>query len=245
MEQKKNRVLAVIPARYQSTRFPGKPLALLAGKPMIQHVFEQVSKVEAIDRVVVATDDQRIYDRVQAFGGNVAMTRSDHETGTDRLVEVLDSEDCDWILNVQGDEPMISPEDLQHLVQNTLSLDSVKLSTLIFPITDDSVHQDPNVVKVVLNHKKEALYFSRAPIPFERTSQSPRWKHIGVYLYQKDFLLEFNQWSRSELELTEQLEQLRVLEKGYSIACTVAQEDGIGVDTPEDLLQAEALFQKN
>lgn len=243
MPEDTKKVLAIIPARYQSTRFPGKPLALLAEKPMVQHVYEQVTKVDLIHKVVVATDDQRIYDKVSQFGGNVVMTRQDHETGTDRMVEVVQKEACDWVLNVQGDEPLINPQDLHRLIQQTFQHQKAKLATLIFPIHEEATFQDPNVVKVVLNHRQEALYFSRAPIPFQKIQQQPPWKHIGVYLYQRDFLLTYNSWERSKLESTEQLEQLRILENGHSIFCVIAEEEGVGVDTPDDLKRAETYFQ--
>ncbi len=249
MTHNRDSVLAVIPARYGSTRFPGKPLVLLAGKPMIQHVYERVIQVPSIERVVVATDDSRIFETVLNFGGTAIMTRDDHETGTDRLVEVASSESCEWVLNVQGDEPLISPEDLNKLVSETrkivLEKPSLQISTLVYPISEPNSVADPNVVKVVLNRYHEALYFSRSAIPFVRQSHTPLWKHIGVYMYRRDFLLKFSQWTRTALELTEQLEQLRVLENGYSIFCTIAQNEGVGVDRPEDLPKAEQLLNQS
>ncbi|MBF0287969.1 MAG: 3-deoxy-manno-octulosonate cytidylyltransferase [SAR324 cluster bacterium] len=235
-------VIAVIPARYQSSRFPGKPLADLAGKPMIQQVYERVTQVDAIDRVLIATDDQRIFEAVKMFGGNVIMTRSDHQTGTDRIVEAISSVECEWVLNVQGDEPLVDPGDLENLIQQTKQQESAKVSTLMYPIEDNETFNDPNVVKLIINARKEALYFSRSPIPFEKEQHMTRWRHIGVYLYQREFLLQFNQWERTELELTEQLEQLRILDNGYSIFCVQAQKDGVGVDRPEDLIEAEKLL---
>lgn len=209
---------------------------------MIQRVYERVDQVDAIDRVLVATDDQRILEAVQAFGGNVIMTSENHQTGTDRIVEAISSVKCQWVLNVQGDEPLIDPGDLENLVQHTKQQQSAKVSTLIYPIEEDEIFHDPNVVKVIINAQKEALYFSRSPIPFERERHLIRWRHIGVYLYQREFLLQFHQWTRTPLELTEQLEQLRILDNGYPILCVEAQQDGVGVDCPDDVQKVEQLL---
>ncbi|MGK5090850.1 3-deoxy-manno-octulosonate cytidylyltransferase [Deltaproteobacteria bacterium TL4] len=237
-------VIAVIPARYQSSRFPGKPLVLIAGKPMIQHVYERVHKVASVDRVVIATDDDRIYRVVQSFGGEVVMTRSDHATGTDRVLEAIANLSCEWVLNVQGDEPLINPDDLETLIQSTMAHGNAKVATLTIPILEEQHFLDPNIVKVVFNQQKEALYFSRSPLPYSRGFQTTRWKHIGVYLYKKSFLLEFHRWNRSLLEQSEELEQLRILEHGETILCVKAQNEGVGVDCPKDLERAEAVFKK-
>jgi len=229
-------VLAVIPARYASTRFPGKPLVDIAGKSMIQRVYEQVTQVPSVTQAVVATDDSHIFDCVQSFGGNAVMTSSDHATGTDRIVEAMQEFSSDWVLNVQGDEPFINIDDLENLLQKTLHhKNSVKLATLIFRINDESLFQSPHVVKAVIDQNWDALYFSRSPIPFPRTPFEGAWQHLGVYLFQRDYLKNFQKWNHSSLEQSEQLEQLRILERGDSIFCVEALNASIGVDVPEDL----------
>ncbi len=240
-------VLAVIPARYASTRFPGKPLAPILGKPMIQHVWERVQQVPSIDEVLVATDDARIAEAVQAFGGAVALTSADHETGTDRIVEAISGQTHDWVLNVQGDEPTLSGGDLETLIQTATARPEVSVATLMHRITDPEQLQDPNIVKVTVAANGQALYFSRSLIPFPRQppeSGPAAWRHLGVYLFRRTFLLDFHRWPRTPLEQCEQLEQLRILENGHSLLCVEAQEDGVGVDVPEDILRVEALLKQ-
>lgn len=229
------KIIAVIPARYQSTRFPGKPLVHIEGKPMIQWVYEQALRVPSLDKIVVATDDPRIAEVVLGFGGEVQMTSSHHPTGTDRIAEVLQHHPCEWVLNLQGDEPLVHPGDLERLISQTLLHPTTRVATLIFPIQQDSIFHNPNVVKVVLDASNHALYFSRSPIPYPRIPGESRWKHMGIYLYQSSFLQQFTQWAQTPLEKSEQLEQLRILEQGEKILCTVAEIESIGVDTPEDL----------
>ena len=240
-----NKILAIIPARYASTRFPGKPLAEIAGKPMIQHVWEQVRKTCRIDEVLIATDDQRIFDAAQDFGAEAVMTRSDHQTGTDRMVEVVKQKNCRWVMNVQGDEPLIFPDDLDRLIEKAEADAETKAATLIFPISDPEKLQNPNIVKVVLNQKNQSLYFSRSLIPFPRSEQDrefPVWRHLGVYMFRRDFLLEFHQWPQTPLEKLEQLEQLRILENGETLLCVEAESEGVGVDMPEDIEIAEKIL---
>jgi len=235
-------VLAVIPARYTSTRFPGKPLVLIAGKPMIQHVYERVSCVSRIDSVLVATDDERIRAVVADFGGEAVLTSPDHQTGTDRIVEAIEGRDAEWVLNVQGDEPAIDGNDLSRLIETAQATPDTQAATLVFRLSDPAKIADPNIVKAVVAPGGHALYFSRSPIPFPRkvSEVSPAiWRHLGVYLFRREFLVRFHAWPQTPLEQTEQLEQLRILEHGEKLLCVEAQHEGVGVDVPEDLPNAE------
>ena len=245
------RIAAIIPARFASTRFPGKPLAEIAGKPMIERVYQRVSCSKTIDRVIVATDDQRIYSAVTAFGGEACMTRDDHASGTDRLAEVAEKLDTDLVVNVQGDEPLIDPAMIDAAVAPLRDDTSIVMGTLKTIISDWQEFRDPNVVKVVTDRSGFALYFSRSPVPFPReewdsASQSPAelgaFKHIGLYVYRRDFLLRFAAMPQTLLEETEKLEQLRALENGYRIRVVETDRVCIGVDTPEDVARVEALL---
>jgi 3-deoxy-manno-octulosonate cytidylyltransferase (CMP-KDO synthetase) len=244
-------VTVVIPARYASTRFPGKPLADLCGKPMIQWVYERSSLCEAVDRVIVATDDARIAEAVSSFGGEVAMTRPDHATGTDRLAEVATGLDDELIVNVQGDEPLIDPAMIQEAVAPLLADGSIPMGTLKAPLTSLAEYRDPNVVKVVTDQRGFALYFSRAPIPYPRDFSGDleqRWtdlataRHIGLYVYRRDFLLGYPHLQATPLEAQECLEQLRALEHGYRIRVAATALAGQGVDTPEDLERVKRIL---
>lgn len=240
-------VVALIPARYGSTRFPGKPLALLRGKPMIQHVYEQTCLVRGLSAVLVATDDERIASVVRACGGAVVMTRADHPTGTDRLAEVAQGLTADVIVNVQGDLPLFPPAMVEDAVAALTRTASAAMATVHTPIWEVAEWRNPNVVKVVTDRDGVALYFSRSPIPFRRDPQrvedvgrSPLgYRHIGLYVYRRDFLLTLTQLARTPLEQTEQLEQLRALEWGYKIVVSETERPTIEVDTPEDLQRAE------
>jgi len=238
-------ILGLIPARYGSTRFPGKPLADIGGKPMIQRVYEQTCK--ELQYVYVATDDERIEKAVKAFGGNVVMTSIEHQSGTDRCAEalekikVLEQKDFHAILNIQGDEPFISPEQIK-LVANCFSNAETQLATLIKPIIKSEDLFNPNKPKVVISQDKKALYFSRSPIPYFRSapedewlSQHPYYNHIGLYGYRADVLKQITQLPIGKLEAAESLEQLRWLENGYAIRVEETTEDSHGIDTPEDL----------
>lgn len=244
-------VTVVIPARYASTRFPGKPLADLCGKPMVQWVYERSKLCDSVDRVIVATDDERIAKAVASFGGDVAMTRSDHPTGTDRLAEVAAGIDDELIVNVQGDEPLIDPAMIQAAVAPLLADSSIPMGTLKTPLTSAEEFLNPNVVKVVTDQRGFALYFSRAPIPHPRDFNDDvkqRWpelataKHIGLYVYRREFLLDYPQMKATPLETQECLEQLRALEHGYRIRVAETKLVGQGVDTPEDLEKVKALL---
>lgn len=246
----------VIPARYASTRFPGKPLADIAGKPMIQHVYERALLSEA-ERVIVATDDQRIADVAKSFGAEVCMTRADHPSGTDRLQEVVHKLGFyadDIVVNVQGDEPLIPPRVINQVAHNLKAESEAGIATLSEPITDIESLLNPNVVKVVSDTRGMALYFSRAPIPWPRDAfaKDPtampsgyRWqRHIGIYAYRVKMLNEFVRWEPAPIEEAECLEQLRAMWNGAKIHVDVADElPPAGVDTPEDLERLRALFE--
>jgi len=243
---------AIIPARYASTRFPGKPLALINGRPMIEHVCKRVAKAETVDRVIVATDDQRIEAAVRNFGGEVMMTRADHPTGTDRLAEVAAQLDCKLIVNVQGDEPLIEPQMIDQ-AGAPLQVDSnLQMGTLASRIVDIEDFYNPNVVKVVRDNQGLALYFSRAPIPWprdltrERLAQSlsevALFRHIGLYVYRRDFLLRYPLLPKTPLEALENLEQLRALEHGTKLFVAETECPCHGVDTPEDLERVSHLM---
>lgn len=240
------KTVAIIPSRYGSSRFPGKPLAMIGTKPMIQHVYEHVSEVEELDAVYVATDDQRIYDAVTSFGGKALMTSDKHTCGTDRLAEcalILGLEDNDLVLNIQGDEPLIKAGMVRDLM-SCFDDPAVVMGTLKKEITDEAEVSNPNVVKVVTDVNDDAVYFSRYALPFLRDASSHvrRFKHIGAYGYRKDFLLRFSSMPKSSLEIAESLEQLRVLENGYKIRVKETTFNTIGVDTPEQLKAVDQLY---
>lgn len=243
------RVTAVIPARFASTRFPGKPLAPLLDKPMIQWVYERTCTSIRVDRVIVATDDERIAAAVRGFGGEVALTSPDHPTGTDRLAEVAAGLDSELIVNVQGDEPLIEPLMIDQAVAPLLEDAGIRMGTLKTAVTSCEEFLNPNVVKVVCDRDDFALYFSRAPIPCARDlladlptnwEQVQAWKHIGLYVYRREFLLQYPQLPATPLENLEKLEQLRALEHGVRIKAVTTGAASLGVDTPDDLRQVEA-----
>ncbi len=241
------KITAVIPARYASTRFPGKALADIIGKPMIQHVYERTAQAALVGEVVVATDDQRIATVVKGFGGRVEMTSSEHETGTDRLAEVAGRLDAELIVNVQGDEPLIEPAMIDEAIRPLAEDPTIIMGTLKSRIKNLHDFLSPNVVKVVTDWEGFALYFSRSPLPNFRDKWNDLkdekfssgkllcYKHVGLYVYRRDFLLQYAQMSPTYLELAEKLEQLRVLENGFRIKVMETGYDSIGVDTPADL----------
>src|SRR5450631_2188716 len=244
------KITAVIPARYASVRFPGKALALIDGKPMIQHVYERTIRASLVDSVIVATDDERIRQAVTAFGGTCRMTRVDHETGTDRLAEVAQCIEADIIVNVQGDEPLIAPEMIDQAIQPFLDDPSLRMGTLKTRIRCLHDFLSPNVVKVVTDRQGNALYFSRSPLPFFRDKWQDLkdesfasgkllcYKHVGMYVFRRDFLVEYAAMTPTFLEVSEKLEQLRALENGVRIRVVETEFESIGVDTPEDLAKA-------
>ncbi|MCJ8210894.1 3-deoxy-manno-octulosonate cytidylyltransferase [Mucilaginibacter sp. RS28] len=235
-------ILGIIPTRYASTRFPGKPLIMLDGKSMIQRVYEQAKKCTAITEVVVATDDERIFSHVQEFGGKVVMTASDHQSGTDRCAEVAASHpEYDVVINIQGDEPYIDPEQLSK-VAACFTDETVQIATLIKKITRAEELFNPNAPKVIINKFAEAIYFSRSPIPHVRGEGQADWlysytyfKHIGVYAYRSDILQEITKLPVSSLEKAESLEQLRWIENGYRIKVAETELETVAIDTPDDL----------
>lgn len=240
------KVLCVIPARYASTRLPGKPLALIAGKPMIQHVYMRACEAKLPDEVIVATDHEEVFAAVEAFGGKVVMTSSEHPSGTDRLAEVaLKYNDVDVIINVQGDEPMIPPEIIDRLAKAFEVDPDLKMATMKVEM-QESEYNDPAAVKVVTDSNGYALYFSRSLLPYPRNKVEGAkvYKHVGVYAYKRNFLLQYAALEPTELEKVESLEQLRVLENGYRIKVLESDFQGIGVDTPEDLVAINELFAK-
>ena len=250
-------VWAVIPARFASSRLPGKPLVPLAGKPMIQHVWERVRRAQEVSRVLVATDDERIRRAVTEFGGEAVMTRAEHRSGTERLAEVAASaasSGAEIFVNVQGDEPLIEPAAVDAAVEILLEDSSVEVATLSVPIATPGDVMDPNVVKVVLDFEGNALYFSRAPIPWIRDTAgggagfsppagSTHLKHLGLYVFRRSALLEFPTFPQGELEKLEQLEQLRWLENGYRIRVAETSHDSVSVDVTEDIARVEKLLQ--
>jgi len=238
-----SKVVAIVPARYESTRLPGKPLALIDGKPMIQHVYERTRGVMLVDQVLVATDDARIADAVRRFGGDVVMTRSDHPSGTDRIAEVATRLDADVIVNVQGDLPFLAAPMVDAAVALMRADSALLMATLKTPIRDMAEMMNPNVVKVVSDRDGYALYFSRSPLPYwrDRSDEVIGYKHIGLYAYRRDFLLSFARLAPTPLEQAEKLEQLRALEWGFRIKVAETLGVGIEVDTPDDLERARAL----
>ena len=248
--------IVVIPARYASTRFPGKPLALLKGMPLIQHVYQNSLNARLASEVIVATDSETIYETVMSFGGKAIITSPDHQSGTDRIAEVAATMNCDIMVNVQGDEPLIRPEMIDAVI-SVLDDSRASLGTLVIPIRDSREIFDPNVVKVVFDGEGFAWYFSRAPIPYHRDewhdplAQSRElraksdsithdcYKHIGVYSYRRDVLLKLSSLPPSRLELIEKLEQLRAIENGFRIKVGETSFETIGVDTPQDLERVE------
>jgi 3-deoxy-manno-octulosonate cytidylyltransferase (CMP-KDO synthetase) len=231
----------VIPARYASTRFPGKPLHVIAGKPLVQHVWERCRAVGAAATVVVATDDERIAAAARGFGAEVAMTRSDHPSGTDRLAEVAAVRtEHTHFLNVQGDEPMIDPGLIGSMMAAMEADPELPMITAASALPEDGDVDNPNLVKVVLTAAGDALYFSRSRIPYPRTPPGlPYYRHLGIYGYSRDFLLRFVGWPPSPLEKTESLEQLRALENGARIRVVLTSEESPGVDTPEQAREVE------
>ena len=238
-------IVAVIPARFASSRFPGKPLADIDGHPMIEHVYRRAGAASTVSRVIVATDDLRIATRVADFGGHVRLTKATHSTGTDRLAEVAATLDCDIVVNVQGDEPLIDPRAIDQAVAPLVADPSVPMTTLYKRITQPAELDDPNVVKVVVDRGGYALYFSRAPIPYVHNPKGgwpPFYRHIGLYAYRRSTLLVLANLDPTPLERAESLEQLRALEHGIRIKAVETKYDSIGVDTPEDLEQVRRLI---
>jgi 3-deoxy-manno-octulosonate cytidylyltransferase (CMP-KDO synthetase) len=244
-------VVAIIPARYGSTRLPGKPLADIGGKPMIQHVYESAAKSRELDRIVVATDDSRVERAVKDFGGEVMMTSKQHFSGTDRLAEVARKIKANWLVNIQGDLPFIRPQTISRAVRPLRQNRTIPMGTVCTPIYDVAEWRNPNVVKVLIDRAGFALCFSRAPIPFIRNDNADLrgisrqgsqrlwgYRHVGLYVYRRDFLLKFARLRPTPLEQIESLEQLRALQNGYRIYVAQVEENSVEVDTLADLKKA-------
>lgn len=237
--------IGIIPARYASTRFPGKPLALLGGKPVIQHVYEEVAAV--LEAAYVATDDERIYDAVKSFGGQVVMTRTDHKSGTDRIEEAIEKIGGEWdvVVNVQGDEPFVAKSQLDTIC-HCFDDPTTQIATLGKPFESMEAVQNPNSPKIVVDNMGFAMYFSRSVIPYVRGKEESSWlthypflKHLGIYAYRKDVLRQVTQLPQSSLEIAESLEQLRWLQNGFKIKVGTTDVETVGIDTPQDLERAE------
>lgn len=237
--------IGIIPARYASTRFPGKPLALLGGKPVIQHVYEKVAAV--LEAAYVATDDERIYDVVKSFGGQVVMTRTDHKSGTDRIEEAIEKIGGEWdvVVNVQGDEPFVAKSQLDTIC-HCFDDPTTQIATLGKPFESMEAVQNPNSPKIVVDNMGFAMYFSRSVIPYVRGKEKSSWlthypflKHLGIYAYRKDVLRQVTQLPHSSLEIAESLEQLRWLQNGFKIKVGTTDVETVGIDTPQDLERAE------
>ena len=246
-EISRGRIIGVIPARYGSSRFEGKVLADIAGKPMIQWVYERAKQSKTLDELFVAVDDPRVQSRVEGFGGKAILTGVHHKSGTDRIAEVVEKMAADIIVNIQGDQPLIDPNMIDEAVGPMIDNPEIQMSTLKREIEEDEF-DGPGVVKVVVDEKDFALYFSRSLIPYPLYDENMRiYEHVGLYVYRKDFLLEISKMPQGYLEKIESLEQLRVLEKGYKILVVETKMDkaaGISVDTPEDLERVERLIDK-
>lgn len=240
-------IFAFIPSRYGSTRFPGKPLAMIAGKPMIQHAYGCAQKCPDISEVYVVTDDERIFNCVEGFGGKAVMTKENHPSGTDRIaeaVEILELDDEDIIVNIQGDQPFFKSSVISEMVKPLKDDRDIPMGTLKYRITDPTEINNSNIVKVVTDNNDFALYFSRWPVPFyrEKTPEQNYFKHLGFYAYRKRFILEFNRLPGGNLENAEKLEQLRAIENGYRIKVVETAYDSIEVDAPEDISKVEELI---
>ena len=240
--------VGVIPARFKSTRFPGKVLALIDGKPMIEHVWRQASQCHELDDLLIACDHADVLKAAQGFGAKAVMTSPDHPSGSDRIAEAVGSLTCEIIVNIQGDEPFIQPKVIDGLVVALKKDKSTSVATVIKEIKADDQIVNPNVVKVVIDKNNYALYFSRSVIPYNRNAGRPSdlryFKHLGLYAYRKDFLMAYKDWPKSILESTEQLEQLRILEAGYKIKTIETDSESLAVDTPGDLARILKLERK-
>lgn len=237
------KILCVIPARYASTRLPGKPLADINGKPMIQRVYERACLAKSPKQVLVAADDKRVFDAIKQCGGQVMMTAKDHANGTDRLAEVAKKyTDMDIIINVQGDEPLIEPQIIDALAAAFIEDPELNMATIMTPI-EEAEKENPNNVKVVTDRNGYALYFSRSLMPYPRVNTGVQvYKHIGIYAYKREFLLQYAAMESTPLENTESLEQLRALENGYKIKVLKSNFKFVGVDTQEDLLKVNEIY---
>lgn len=241
------KTIGVIPARFASTRFPGKVLAKIGGKPMVQHVWEQARRCRQLDEVRIACDHPDVLKAAQGFGAQAVMTDPNLPSGSDRIAAVVKDLAVEVVVNIQGDEPFVDPQTIDALAALLKNDPGVQMGTVIKEIANEAEFNNPNVVKCVVDAEGHALYFSRSPIPFNRDAAAgaKRYKHLGLYAYRKDFLLTYKDWPKSVLETTEQLEQLRVLENGHRIKTVVTAHESVAVDTPQDLEKAEAWLKQS
>lgn len=243
------KVLGVLPARWASTRLPGKVLVDIAGKPMLQRVFENIKQSQELDEIIIACDEPHVLEACQAFGAKAVLTSKDHQSGSDRVAEVALTSDADIVLNIQADEPLMNAQVIDNLIKALKDDPEAVVATPIKSISSKEEFEDPNVVKVVLGEASQALYFSRLPIPYRRDGKPDSYKgcfkHLGIYAYRRDFLLQYCQWAPSFLEKEEKLEQLRILEKGFRMCCIETDCEMIGVDSPEDVQKVEAYLAKD
>jgi len=239
--------IGIIPARYASTRFPGKPLADIFGKPMIQRVYEQAKKSKLLKRVIVATDDKRIFHQIIESGGEAIMTSGRYESGTDRVASVVKDIDCELVVNIQGDEPFIPPGNIDLVLKPMLTDKSILVTTLAIKLNLYGDIFDPGKVKVVIDKDRNALYFSRSPIPYQRDEEDTviYYKHIGLYVFRKDFLMKFPNMRHTNLEKAEKLEQLRILENGVKIKVIITKKDSVSVDTKKDIFELKKFINKH
>lgn len=237
------RIIGVIPARYGSTRLPGKPLITIKGKSMIQHVWERASKSKYMDLILIATDSRKIFDKVTGFGAEAVMTSKNHKSGTDRVYEAVRKLNCNIVVNIQGDEPFIHPVDIDNAIRPLMLQKNVNASTLCFHMKKKNEIEDPNVVKVILDKDNFSIYFSRYPIPFRSNKKEKvkYYKHIGLYVFRKAFLTRYVNMKSTSLEKVEMLEQLRILENGERIKVIETKHDSISIDTKEDLRKIKNL----
>ena len=238
------KIIGVIPARFGSRRLPGKPLIDIEGKPLIQYVYERAQRLKKLDGLLVATDDERIFNKVRQFGGEAKLTSVECKSGSDRVAEVIKNIDCDLVVNIQGDEPFFEPATVEKMVESLIDDPEVQISTACVRMKNPGEIKDENTVKVVLDKDDFALYFSRSPIPCFQEDQGEVFKHLGFYAFRRDFLLEFSRWSKTPLEKAEKLEQLRILENGYRIKVIKSMFDSLGIDTTEDFKKAKEVLKK-
>lgn len=239
------KVIGVIPARFASTRLKGKVLAPINGKPMIQHVYERARQSRLLDEVIIACDDLRVKKVAEEFGASAVMTDPDHVCGTDRIVEAVADLDVQIVVNVQGAEPLIDPPVIDSLIKALIEDPEVPMATVIKQVNDPKELDNPNIVKVIIDHQRNAIYFSRSKIPFNRDSgEHVYFKHLGIYAYTKKFLLQFSAMPKAKLEMAESLEQLRAIENGFKIKTVLTEIETVGVDTPEDLIKVERLIKE-
>ena len=243
------KVLGIIPARYKSSRFPGKPLSLIAGKSLIQRTYENAKQCTRLEKLIVATDDERIYNHVKSFGGEVVITSQNCSTGTDRIVEALslykEYSDIPYVVNIQGDEPCVGINTINKTIESCIADPTASVSTAVVQCIDEEI-ENPSVVKCIFNNKLYAMYFSRYAIPYnqKKTSSIVYYRHIGIYCYKKDFLLQYAILSPTPLQIAEDLEQLKIIEHGYTIKVTIVNDIAVGVDTPEDIQKVENILEK-